>query len=205
MQPSVRHPPDAPVPLILKVIIDRRPLALTHTLLLPIHLGNLSAVGRLIRLLIVSQLDEAGKSQADTFLRSRIQTLLTTRFVSRTQRQICRLDLPHISRLKPDIWLVLIGRRMGIEGFGAVDDDVFELGEELFENRFREAGTDVTNSLVGFRGRVIAGEEEGSVDRGTFALAKVGAQNDKIQRVSYSGEVIFLDLVSSASSMYGRR
>lgn len=44
--------------LILKVIIHRRPLTLRNTLLLPVHLGDLSRRGSLIRLLVVADLDE---------------------------------------------------------------------------------------------------------------------------------------------------
>lgn len=65
---------------------------------------------------------------------------------------------------------------------------------QVFEDLFREAGADVADGFVGIGGGVVAGEEEGAVDGGAFAFAKVGAEDDEVEGVAYAGEVIFFDL-----------
>lgn len=52
---------------------------------------------------------------------------------------------------------------MRVERFRPVDDDVFELGVQFFEDGFREARADVADGFVGFGVGVVAGEEEGTV------------------------------------------
>ena len=83
---------------------------------------------------------------------------------------------------------------VGVEGLGAVDDNGGELVVELFEDLFGEAGADVADGFVGVGGSVVAGEEEGAVDRGAFAFAEVGAEDDEVEGVAYAGEVVFFDL-----------
>jgi hypothetical protein len=46
---------------------------------------------------------------------------------------------------------------VGVEGLRAVDDDVFELRVELFENSFGEAGSDVADGFVGIGCGIVAG------------------------------------------------
>jgi hypothetical protein len=106
---------------ILEIIVDCRPLTLRHTLLLPIHLRHLSRGCSHFRLLIIPHADESWESQTDSLLP--INAFLTTRFIPWTQRQVSSLDFPDVARLEPDIGLVLITRRVGVEGLRAVDDD----------------------------------------------------------------------------------
>lgn len=69
--------------LILEIIIYRGTLVLRHTLLLPIHLGNLSTRRRHIRLLIISRLQVSRESQTDTLLTLRIHVFFQASLVSR--------------------------------------------------------------------------------------------------------------------------
>lgn len=95
---------------ILKVIISAGPLVLTHTLLPMVHFGNHPRRARLIRLLVIPLLDEARKPQTDALGPAR--HLLGRSLVPGAEREICRLDLPHVARLKPDVWLVLVAGRV---------------------------------------------------------------------------------------------
>lgn len=47
----------------------------------------------------------------------------------------------------------------------------------------------------------MAGEEEGAVYGGTLAFAIVGTQDDKVEGVASTTEVVFLDLWGKAVSM----
>lgn len=62
----VQSKPVPPIGLILEVVINSRSLVLRYTLLLPIHLGDLSARRRHVWLLVISDLDETRESQTDT-------------------------------------------------------------------------------------------------------------------------------------------
>ena len=85
---------------------------------------------------------------------------------------------------------------MGVEWFRAVDDIIraAKLRVKLFEDGVREAGANVADGLEGLRGGVVASQQEGAVDGGTFALTVVGAEDDEVEGVAYAGEVVFLDL-----------
>jgi len=140
---------------ILEIIVDRRPLALRHTLLLPIHLRYLSRGCSHVRLLIIPHADESWESQTDSLLS--INAFLTARFIPWTQRQVGSLDFPDVAWLEPDVGLVLITRGVGVEGFRAVDGDGGKLGVEFFEDSFAEAGADVADSFVGVGSGITAG------------------------------------------------
>ena len=180
--------------LILEIIIRRRPLTLRDALLLPVHLSHLSAAGRLVRLLVVADLDKPGKPQADALLPARIHPLLHTRLVPRAERQVGRLDLPDIARLEPDVGLVLPARAVRVEGLGAVDDDLRERTVQLLEHGLAEARADVANCFVRVGAGIVAGQQKGAVDGRALALAVVGAEDDQVEGVANAGEVIFLDL-----------
>ena len=64
---------------------------------------------------------------------------------------------------------------MRVEGLWALDDNVFQLCVQLFEDCFREAGADVADGFVSVRPKVVAGEEEGTVDGGAFSFTVVGS------------------------------
>jgi hypothetical protein len=142
---------------ILKIIINRRPITLTHTLLPLIHLGNHPTRTRLLRLLIIPQSNKPRKPQTNP-LSIRARQYIRRSFVPWTQRQIGSLNLPDEFGLEPDVRLVLVAGGVDVEGFGAVDDERLELGVEVFENRFGEAGADVADCFVGLGGGVVAGE-----------------------------------------------
>jgi hypothetical protein len=140
---------------ILKIVVDRRPLILRHTLLLSIHLRHLSRSSSHIWFLIIPHADKPWESQTDALLP--INAFLTSRFIPRTQRQVGSLDFPDVARLEPDVWLVLVTRRVGVEGFRAINDDGGELGVEFFEDGFAEASADVADGFVGVGGGIMAG------------------------------------------------
>ena len=70
---------------------------------------------------------------------------------------------------------MLVARGVGVERLGAVDYDFRQLRVEVLEDLLGEAGADVADGFVGFRGGAVGGEEEGAKDRGAFAFAVVGA------------------------------
>lgn len=65
---------------------------------------------------------------------------------------------------------------------------------ELFETRFGKASADVADGLVLFSIGVIGGEKEGAVDRGSFTTTVVCTKNNKVEGVTNSSEIVFLDL-----------
>jgi len=89
---------------------------------------------------------------------------------------------------------VLVAGGVRVEGFRAVDDDVFELCVQLFEDRFRETGANVADCFVGVGSGVVASKEESTIDRSALSFAVVGSQNYEIEGVANAREVIFLDL-----------
>ena len=120
---------------ILKVIINTWPLILTHAFLLLIHLHDHPTLRRLISFLIIPFLDEPRKPQTDSFLTSVTQRL-GAGFVSWAERKVCSLDLPYEARLKPDIWLIISHRAVGVEGFWFVNGVVLQFRMKLFEDGF---------------------------------------------------------------------
>jgi hypothetical protein len=145
--------------LILKIIIHTRALRLGHALLPLIHFRNHPTRTRLLRLLIISQLDESGKPQTDA-LSIRARELARCGLVAGGERQISCFDFPDQARLEPDVRLVLVARGVDIERFRPVNDILFKLGVEFFENGFGEPSTDITHGLVVLGGGVVAGKEE---------------------------------------------
>lgn len=93
--------------------------------------------------------------------------------VSGTQGQVRRLHFPDVFRLEPHIGLMLVTGGVGIEGFGAVDDNFFELGMEFLEYSFGEPGPDVADGFVSVGVAVVAGQQERTVYRCTLASAIV--------------------------------
>lgn len=69
---------------------------------------------------------------------------------------------------------------------------------------FGEAGADIAYGLIGVIGGVVAGEQEGAKDRGAFAAAVVGAQDDEVEGIAEAGEVVFLDLFTEVSVLRRR-
>lgn len=63
----------------------------------------------------------------------------------------------------------------------------------------REARANLANHLIRLRLFVEASEMERSVDSGTFASPKVGANHDEIERVAHASEVILLELVRTTN------
>lgn len=151
-------------PSILKIIVHSRRLILRHTLLPPIHLSNLPTRRSIHSLLIIPHADEARESQTNTLLTRGVDALFATGLVARAEGQVSRFDLPDVAGLEPDVGLVLRSRGVGVEGFGALDNDFRELGVEVLEDLLGEAGADVANCFVGVGEGVVAGEEEGTVD-----------------------------------------
>ena len=63
-----------------------------------------------------------------------------------------------------------------------------------FEDFVGKAGADFTDCLVFLGGGVVAGEEVGAVDVCSFSTAVEGAYDDKIETITYSRKVVFLNL-----------
>src|SRR5262249_54181636 len=57
-----------------------------------------------------------------------------------------------------------------------------------------ETRADVANGLVRLCRRVVAGKQEGAEDRGALPFAVVGAEDDEVEGVADTGEVVLLDL-----------
>jgi hypothetical protein len=57
---------------------------------------------------------------------------------------------------------------------------------------FAEASADLADRLVFFRVGVIASQQEGAIDICAFSLAKVCADDSKIEGVADTSEIIFL-------------
>lgn len=180
---------------ILKIIISRGPLIFRHTLLLLIQLHHHPTRCRLLRFLILPLLDKSREPETYSLsptptpgvARVIIAQDIAAGLVARTQGQVGGFDFPDEAGFEPDVWLVFRDGGVSVEGFGAVDDCVAELGVEVFEEGFGEAGADVADCFVGLAGGVVAGEEEGAVDRGSFAFAEVGAENDEVEGVADAG------------------
>lgn len=119
---------------IFEVIIHSRTLVFSHTLLLAVHLHHLPTTCRLIRLLVISNLDEPRESQTYPLLTAGVQPFLHTRLVARAERQVRGAHLPDVPGLEPDVWLVLAARRVRIEGLRPVDDNLAELLVQFFED-----------------------------------------------------------------------
>lgn len=83
---------------------------------------------------------------------------------------------------------------MGVEGLRAINDSGRELRMQFLENRFGKPCSDVADCLVGVGGAVVAGEQEGAVNRGAFAFAVVSAEDHEVEGVAYSRKIILLDL-----------
>lgn len=181
---------------ILEIIIHRRPLILRHTLLLPIHLRNLPTTRRLIRFLIITNLDESREPQTNTLFASGVNAFLAASFISRTQGQVGGFHFPYVAGLEPYVWLVLAAAGVGVEWFRTVDDDFGEGCVEFFEDLFGEAGADVAYGFVAVCCWVVACKEEGAVNRGSFSSAVVCTEDDEVQGVSYTSEIVLLDLES---------
>lgn len=194
------HPQHGMTPqpqLILEIVVRRRPLALGHALLLPVHLGHLPAAGRLVHLLVIADLDEPREPQADALLAAGIHPLLHARLVPRAERQVRRLDLPDILGLEPDVGLVLPAGAVRVKRLGPVDDDLGERGVQLLEHGLAEPRANVAHCLVRVRARVVAGQQERAVDGCALALAVVRAEDDQVERVADAREVVFLDLTGT--------
>ena len=158
---------------VLKIIIDSWTFTFRNTVLFLIELDNHTAPGSLLRLLILSLLDESGKSQRDAFTTGIAQGVAPG-LISRTKSQIGRFNLPHKTWYEPDVWLVLGYRRVRVKRFWFVDDVLDQFGVKFFQDGFREAGADVADCFVHlFRG-IVASQEECAVDGGTFSFAEVG-------------------------------
>ena len=69
---------------ILEIIIHRRTLILRHALLLPVHLRNLPTTRRLIRLLVIPNLDKPREPQTNALFTRWIDAFLAASFISRT-------------------------------------------------------------------------------------------------------------------------
>lgn len=65
---------------------------------------------------------------------------------------------------------------------------------KFLKNLLRETGADIANSFIGFRIGIVAGQEKRTINGCTLAFAIVRTQNNKIQRVTNTREVILLDL-----------
>jgi hypothetical protein len=98
--------------LVLEIIIHRRSLILRDTLLLAIHLRDLTTRGGLIGLLVITYLDEPGETKTDALFARRIYAFLPPSLVTGTEGQIGSLDFPDVSGLKPDVWLMLSSGRV---------------------------------------------------------------------------------------------
>ena len=187
------------MPSILEIIIHTRPLTLPDTLLLLIHLDHHPRPRRILRPLILPFLNKPRKPQTDTLPRSIIQRI-SPGFIPRTERQVRRLDFPHKARLEPDIRLILGNRGMCVKRLRFLDGDVAELGVKLFENGFREAGSDVAHRFVDLLAGIVAGEQEGAVNACSLALTVVRSQDDEIERIADAGQVVFFDFEPVSAS-----
>ena len=65
---------------------------------------------------------------------------------------------------------------------------------EFLEDFVGETGADVADCFVRVAVGVVARQQKGAEDGGTLAFAVVSTENDKVERVAYAGEVVFLDL-----------
>lgn len=65
---------------------------------------------------------------------------------------------------------------------------------QIHQHLVGEPGTDLASRLILFRIGVIACEQECSIGVGSLALSIVSTNDDQVTRISYSGEVILLEL-----------
>lgn len=163
-----------------------------------IKFANLLRRRRIVCTLVFSDSQEPRKPQGDpstihlTLDASRMlayQAVCSS--IHRTQTQIRSQHLPHDLGLKPHI-------RLGTSDLD-IPADVRNLEwsqrfVKLRQNLFRETSTNLADGLEIFRIRVITGEEESAIDVGSFAFAVVPANNDQIQRVADTRQIVFFQL-----------
>jgi hypothetical protein len=122
--------------LVFEIVICRWSFALRNTFLLPIHLRNLPTTGSIIGLFIIPNLDETGKSEADSLFTGRVNSFFRPSLISWAQSQIGGLDFPNVLWFKPYIRLMLTTRGVRIERFRSINHDRRELGVKFFKNSF---------------------------------------------------------------------
>lgn len=66
---------------------------------------------------------------------------------------------------------------------------------QIHQHLVGKTGSDLASCLELFCVRVVACQQEGTVRVGSLSLAIVATDNDQITRISYTGEVIFLELL----------
>ena len=182
------------ISLILKIVINCRTFVLCHALLLAVHFSNLSACCSSISLLVITHADKAWESKADPLAAGGINTFMGTSLVAWAEGQVCCLDLPDISRLEPNVRLMLATRGVRVKGLGPVNGDSRELFVEVFQNLLGKPSADIAYSFVCFRIWIVAGQEECTIHRGTLAFTIVSTQNNKVQGIANPRKIVLLDL-----------
>ncbi len=81
-----------------------------------------------------------------------------------------------------------------VEWFRTINNNGGKGCMKLLQDLFGESSADIAYTLIWFRGSVITSKKEGTVNRCAFAFAEVCAQDDKIEGVSNTSKVVFLDL-----------
>lgn len=131
--------PPTDIRLVFKIIIHAllAGALLRNCLLFPVHLSNRSCRSSLVRLLIVTRLDEPRETERHALASTGgSDELICCSLVSWTESQIGCFNFPYQSGLKPHVWLILGNARMRVEGLGPVNGKRRELLVELFENGF---------------------------------------------------------------------
>lgn len=70
---------------------------------------------------------------------------------------------------------------------------------EVFEDLLREASADVADCLVHVGRRVVAGQQECTINRCSFALAIVSAQDNQVKGVANAREIVLFNLLPGIS------
>jgi hypothetical protein len=68
---------------------------------------------------------------------------------------------------------------------------------ELLEEHFGESSTDVTDGLICITVGIVGSKEESTIDGSSFSTAVVGTEDNEIERVADTSQVILFDLCRS--------
>ena len=148
----------------VKVVLSNLLLAICGRILddvlTVVHQGNLLGGGGVLSLLVVPDPDESWESEANPLVGVHPPH---SRLVDRRYAQVSTLDLPHLNRLKPMVWLVT--RVIVVISFGFVSQIFLEEGGVLGKVLVGETSANLANALVLFILWVIASKKEATVTR----------------------------------------
>lgn len=110
--------------------------------------------------------------------------------IDRTETEIGARHFPDDFGLEDDGRLrpsqIVLSSRAGLERL--------HLGISFVEEGVAEAGAQFANRLEAFGVRVVRSEEESAIGAGTLALTGIGADDDEVERVAHTSEVVLFNL-----------